>query len=125
MIVVLKFVCRGGDYPPVVYKNIIAFCARPSRPVHKNIVLFKRTVNLRSKYGRTVPTGFGETFDILPVGEHSICSRKERADMESTPAGLSDFSAKADRSAETYNETLFAFDVDFFRRGCYNYYGKL
>jgi hypothetical protein len=45
--------------------------------------------------------------------------------MGSAPTGLSDFSAKADRSAETYNETLFAFDVDFFRAGCYNYYGKL
>ena len=25
--VVLKFVCRGGYYPPAVYKNSIAFCA--------------------------------------------------------------------------------------------------
>jgi hypothetical protein len=33
--------------------------------------------------------------------------------------------ANADRSAESYKETLFAFDVDFFRAGCYNYYGKL
>ena len=24
--VVLKFVCRGGYYPPAIYKNIIAFC---------------------------------------------------------------------------------------------------
>ena len=30
------------------------------------------TVNLQSKYGRTVPTEFGENFDILPVGEDII-----------------------------------------------------
>ena len=30
------------------------------------------TVNLQSKYGRTVPTGFGENFDILLVGEDII-----------------------------------------------------
>ena len=26
LMVVLKFVCRGGYYPPAIYKNIIAFC---------------------------------------------------------------------------------------------------
>ena len=45
--------------------------------------------------------------------------------MESAPTGLSDFPTKAYRSAESYKETLFVFNVDFFRAGCYNYYGKL
>ena len=26
LMVVLKFVCMGGYYPPAIYKNIIAFC---------------------------------------------------------------------------------------------------
>ncbi|MBQ5633509.1 MAG: hypothetical protein IIV11_01340, partial [Clostridia bacterium] len=61
----------------------------------------------------------------LRLAKQSPSNQTKRAILESAPTGLSDFSAKADRSAETYNETLFAFDVDFFRAGCYNYYGKL
>ena len=83
LMVVLKFVCRGGYYPPVVDKNIIAFCTgrRGRRPLPvcaifvilivgatsgrpsfiKISFCLKRTVNLQSKYGRTVPT---DLYDI-------------------------------------------------------------
>ena len=79
--------CRGGYYPPVIYKNSIAFCAddrwsplqtlcgvifldcrgrRPRRPV------YKISFCLKGPSRTPVPTGFGENFDILLVGEDII-----------------------------------------------------
>ena len=51
--------------------------------IYKNIILFKK--DRRGRRSLQVLVLF---LKLMPVGEHSICSRKKRADMESAPTGL-------------------------------------
>ena len=97
--VVLKFVCRGGYYPPAIYKNIIAFCTGsrgrlPLQVCARLIFLIVGATTMFSKKTCGLPSGrpsfikisfclkrtVGDAgpykicgiFDILSVGEDII-----------------------------------------------------
>ena len=71
LMVVLKFVCMGGYYPPAIYKNIIAFCtgSRGRLPLPVCLIFVILIV------GRWLAAAVYKGFIAFYAGDH-LASRK-------------------------------------------------
>ena len=90
--------CRGDQWSSVVYKNIIAFWADVQctpLPVCARLIFLivgaiQESPSNQTKKGDSwiAPTGLVVVLELMPVGEHSICSRREKGGYGIRPYGF-------------------------------------